>query len=409
MNNLPPELAAQLRKAQRREKMAELMSAQSQQPLQGQMVSGHYVAPSPLQGIAQLGQAYIGARAGRKADEEVAGIGTQYDDMRKKAIEEYIKNRQGVDPGVNAPSMMQPKSKRDAVTEAMANPFTQDIAMYDLQRLDKEGDKEEERSWRSQESELAREQRMAELQTRIEDQRTSREEQANLRRELAELNNQSRADMSQQQRDFMAWQADENRKAAMERAMLGIRERQQAKLDEAKGKTDEAKVRVSVNLEALSDYYDELSRLGAAIDTEKSGMSNLSSRVRASGAGQLVGGAFGTEEQSVRNQINQMRPLLLQEIRQATAMGARGMDSNKELEFYLQAATSPERDIQSNKAAIQVLENAYGLSSAVKGVDQAAVDALRSEFGQADQEQGDQPAPSQGQILRFDAQGNLIQ
>jgi len=137
MNNLPPELAAQLRKAQRREKMAELMSAQSQQPLQGQMVSGHYVAPSPLQGIAQLGQAYMGARAGRKADEEVAGIGTQYDDMRKKAIEDYIKNRQGVDPGVNAPSMMQPKSSRDVVAAAMGDPFTADIAKMDLQQMNR--------------------------------------------------------------------------------------------------------------------------------------------------------------------------------------------------------------------------------------------------------------------------------
>jgi hypothetical protein len=61
-------------------------------------------------------------------------------------------------------------------------------------------------------------------------------------------------------------------------------------------------------------------------------------------------------------------------------MGARGLDSNKELEFYIQAATDPARDIQANRAALQVLENAYGLSSRVKGVSKAQIDALGAEF-----------------------------
>lgn len=145
-------------------------------------------------------------------------------------------------------------------------------------------------------------------------------------------------------------------------------------------KVTEAKSRVSGNLDALNEYYGELSNLGAAVDTSKEGVGNVSAAVRSSGFGQLGGKLFGTQEQSVRNKINQMRPLLLQEIRQASAMGARGLDSNKELEFYLQAATDPSRDVQANIAALNVLSNAYGLGKAYGEASPEGVNQLNSDY-----------------------------
>lgn len=145
-------------------------------------------------------------------------------------------------------------------------------------------------------------------------------------------------------------------------------------------KVTEAKSRVSGNLDALSEYYGELSNLGAAVDTNNEGAGNVSAAIRASGPGQLGGRLFGTKEQSVRNRINQMRPLLLQEIRQASAMGARGLDSNKELEFYLQAATDPARDLQANQAALNVLSKAYGLGKDYGAVSPDAVTKLNSSY-----------------------------
>lgn len=141
-----------------------------------------------------------------------------------------------------------------------------------------------------------------------------------------------------------------------------------------------AKQRVSGNLEALRGYYVDLQNLGAVVDTRRAGAENVSAAIRASGPGQLAGKVLGTKEQSARNKINQMRPLLLQEIRQASQMGARGLDSNKELEFYLQAATDPARDIQANIAAMQVLENAYGLGGKIAGVDEKTGNSLKQEF-----------------------------
>ena len=62
-------------------------------------------------------------------------------------------------------------------------------------------------------------------------------------------------------------------------------------------------------------------------------------------------------------------PLLINEIRQASKMGARGLDSVKELEFYLQAATDEKQDLQSNLDAIKILDMAYGLGGGITGDD----------------------------------------
>jgi hypothetical protein len=51
---------------------------------------------------------------------------------------------------------------------------------------------------------------------------------------------------------------------------------------------------------------------------------------------------------------------MLNEIRQASEMGARGLDSEKELEFYLAATTDEKTELHSNLAAAIVLDEAYG-------------------------------------------------
>lgn len=126
-------------------------------------------------------------------------------------------------------------------------------------------------------------------------------------------------------------------------------------------KKQEAQQKVSDVLDTLRGHYKKLDNQGAIVNVEKGVTSNVIARIKASGAGQLTGKAVGTEEQSIRNKINQIRPLLINHIRQASEMGARGLDSEKELEFYLQAATDPSLDIQMNLAALKVLENAYGM------------------------------------------------
>jgi len=54
-----PDVMQKQYQVQQNQRIADMLMAQSQQPLQGQMVSGHYVGASPLQGVANLANALI--------------------------------------------------------------------------------------------------------------------------------------------------------------------------------------------------------------------------------------------------------------------------------------------------------------------------------------------------------------
>lgn len=119
-------------------------------------------------------------------------------------------------------------------------------------------------------------------------------------------------------------------------------------------------------LSGLALDYVELNDLGAVVSTERGAFENFGISARTSETGQAILGAAGEKEQSIRQRVNNMRPLLLQGIMQATGMSARALDSNKELEFYLQAVTDPKRDLQSNLAAIDALDKAFGMGGVLQ-------------------------------------------
>lgn len=158
----------------------------------------------------------------------------------------------------------------------------------------------------------------------------------------------------------------ERKKDEQEMSYRGL---QMEKLKQEMNKPKEAKKRMTGNLENLSNLYGKLYETGAAISTDQSFLKNSLNRLRSSGMGQQAEQFLGTEAQSYRNLISQIKPLALQDIRQATNMSARGLDSEKELEFYLKAVTSDEWDIRSNIQALQTLDKAYGLGLGIKAPD----------------------------------------
>lgn len=87
---LPPDLDAKAASARRRQKLAETMLAQSLQPRQGRMAGRIYVAPSPLEGIAQVAQAWAANRAGERADTEIGDIAKE---GRQRTIDEIARIR----------------------------------------------------------------------------------------------------------------------------------------------------------------------------------------------------------------------------------------------------------------------------------------------------------------------------
>jgi hypothetical protein len=88
---------------------------------------------------------------------------------------------------------------------------------------------------------------------------------------------------------------------------------------------------------------------------------------------------MGTEAQAIRDKINTNQPNLINAIRQDTGMSAKAMETNRELQFYLQATGDPTRDVKSNLAALQVINDSYGLGSG-RFADPAEVEKLKAEM-----------------------------
>lgn len=127
----------------------------------------------------------------------------------------------------------------------------------------------------------------------------------------------------------------------------------------------QARTGVTSILGQMVDSYNQLDELNGIRDSSEGTLPNVGAYFRSSGVGQFLGGVIGSEEQALREQILNTQPLLINTIREATGMSARAMDSNRELQFYLQAATDPSGDVISNYAALHVLDSLYGDGTAL--------------------------------------------
>ena len=106
--------------------------------------------------------------------------------------------------------------------------------------------------------------------------------------------------------------------------------------------------------------YLALDQSGGMINPNNSVSQNIAVRMSATDIGQALTGAAGQQAQSIRSRINNAKPLLIQLIRESTGMSAKAMDSNAELNFYLQAASDPKLDLFSNLVALDTLDKQYG-------------------------------------------------
>jgi hypothetical protein len=61
-----------------------------------------------------------------------------------------------------------------------------------------------------------------------------------------------------------------------------------------------------------------------------------------------------------------LRPAILAELKNATGMSAQQLNSNAELQFYIQMATDPARGMPSNRAALAYLDKKYNLGLGLK-------------------------------------------
>ncbi len=82
----PAEMQVQQQAIDRQRKIAEYLQQQSMTPEQGQMISGHYVAPHPAQYLNKLAQALIGASDQKSLDKKQLDMVNQQGDTLRAAF-----------------------------------------------------------------------------------------------------------------------------------------------------------------------------------------------------------------------------------------------------------------------------------------------------------------------------------
>lgn len=133
----------------RRRQVAQLLAQQSMQPLQGQMVSGHYVPPSKLQGLAQLVSGLAGGKMEKELDAKEADLSKKRMEALTKGLADYSDLRFGTpDQPMGPPTEageygVQPGKKADprrAAIQAVASqmPELRQLGMLDMQGLGKQ-------------------------------------------------------------------------------------------------------------------------------------------------------------------------------------------------------------------------------------------------------------------------------
>ena len=80
-------------------------------------------------------------------------------------------------------------------------------------------------------------------------------------------------------------------------------------------------------------------------------LDNIAAYVMSTEKGQEVGRAVGSRDQTQRDKIVQARPLMLRAVAQATGMSAKNLDSNAEMQLWLNAMINPKAGVAANREA----------------------------------------------------------
>jgi hypothetical protein len=373
----------------RKRKLAEALK-QTQMP-QGQMVGGVYVAPSITQYLASGLRQYQGNKQIRDIDqqqEQILGERQRTMTEASRKLAEALKPRSQESMVGGMPVMEERQPTPQELMQAQLeyaqmiqdpNAMTQAVGNQVNYQLGQQT-RADEREFRSAESEANRQQRMLELQIRMEDSRLSREQQAEARRELAEMNNQARREIAAMtaanRPEKMVTILGPEGMPVMVPQSQAVGQTpytpQLATQEKAKASSKAGKEQVNEIVNQLGSAYNTLKENQGITSTEGGLIDNLGAAAGTTAAGQFLGRIGGTENQKARDMIAQTRPLMLNAIKNATGMSAQQMNSNAEMQLYLNAATNPELGLEANMAALKNLDKLYGLGMFEGGAKPAA-------------------------------------
>ena len=176
----------------RRQRMAEQLLQQSQEPLQGQMVSGHYIAPSWTQYLAKGVQGYMGRKGVEEADQRMIELAKQLRGQEQADIQKFSQLAQGTPARTIQPLTPTDDEGNPMPAAEVAGQAPNLGAAYAallssqspaLRQMGMQGTLQmPEILARKEERDLARKQRMEEIQMRLADARTAAAERAQLQR-----------------------------------------------------------------------------------------------------------------------------------------------------------------------------------------------------------------------------------
>jgi hypothetical protein len=389
-----PELSPEANAIARRRKIAEAMLAQSQEQQPTNQMAGQVVAPvSWTQGLAKLAQAYVGRKQAEDADKAEQGLANKRQQMVADTLAKLQQTAQGSagvegieaqpERTIQAPAPMQPNqtapnyntvpetvpavagraavpavapNKRQAIMDAMMSnlPEVQKYggAMLGFDEMDaKYAQLDETRLANIEQKKLDREAKMEQIKSQIESREAMGQQANDLRAAMANLAAETRMDIANQasaDRRFIAGENSKDRRATAENKAT------------VKNETKEnAKLGLASSLDAMDAAYRKLDKMGGIVNPKKGTFSNLKARAASSGLGQLTGGAIGSEEQALRDEIRGTIPLLVLDIKNATGASAQQMNSNVELQNFMRAASDPSSNIESNLKLIDNLRKKF--------------------------------------------------
>jgi hypothetical protein len=117
---------------------------------------------------------------------------------------------------------------------------------------------------------------------------------------------------------------------------------------------------LSQELNTVLGYYEGLNRMGAMTSPSRAAAANVAAAARATGVGQTAERFLGTEAQTLRDNISNARLRILNHVKNATGATAAQMNSNVELQTWLNALTNPQQSIETVRETLGQMDAVLG-------------------------------------------------
>lgn len=134
-----------------------------------------------------------------------------------------------------------------------------------------------------------------------------------------------------------------------------------------KDQSQRSRENASKMISSMKEDFIKLGEMGAIVDETKGTAPNIAASIGASPIGQFTGKITGDEAQTIRKQIDDMKPKLLLAIMQAGGASAKALDSNAELAQWLRTVGDTSSSLQSNLTNLDRINEIIGLSEQPSG------------------------------------------